>query len=69
MRKTKSSERAMAAEGTFTYDAASSPAGSDAVPDDRRNLVSVAVFAVGVGLLLPWNMSTTVNGYWDFKFR
>ena len=60
----------MAAEGTFTYDAAPSPAASDAVvPADRCGLVSAAVFAVGVGLLLPWNMSTTVNGYWDFKFR
>ena len=36
---------------------------------DRRNLISVAVFLVGVVLLLPWNMTTTVSGYWDFKFR
>ena len=65
MRKTKSSERAMAADVASSPD----PAASAVVPDDRRSFVSVAVFAVGVGLLLPWNMSTTVNGYWDFKFR
>ena len=60
----------MAEEGTFTYAGASSPAASDAVvPSDRRGLVSAAVFAVGVVLLLPWNMTTTVSGYWDFKFR
>ena len=69
MKKTKSKRRAMAEEGTFTYAGASSPAASDAVPADRRGLVSAAVFAVGVVLLLPWNMTTTVSGYWDFKFR
>ena len=36
---------------------------------DRRNFISVAVFLVGVVLLLPWNMTTTVSGYWEFKFR
>ena len=49
-------------QGTYTY---------TVTPDvpDRRNFISVAVFLVGVVLLLPWNMTTTVSGYWDFKFR
>ena len=49
-------------QGTYTY---------TVTPDvpDRHNFISVAVFLVGVVLLLPWNMTTTISGYWDFKFR
>ena len=53
-------------EGTYTY-TVTIPA--TPVPRDRRNFISAAVFLVGVVLLLPWNMTTTVSGYWDFKFR
>jgi hypothetical protein len=40
-----------------------------AAPEDRRNLMFLGAYFVGMVMLLPWNMLITVNGYWDYKFR
>jgi equilibrative nucleoside transporter 1/2/3 len=38
-------------------------------PDDKKSLVYIVFFLVGMGTLLPWNFFISLNNFWDYKFR
>ncbi|OQR73682.1 equilibrative nucleoside transporter 3-like [Tropilaelaps mercedesae] len=42
---------------------------STSVLRDRLSITLIAVFLLGVASLLPWNIFTTANDYWRYKFR
>jgi hypothetical protein len=42
---------------------------ADSGPEDRRKLVYVVFYWLGIGTLLPWNFFITVNDYWNYKLR
>ena len=38
-------------------------------PRDKHQLVYIICCWLGIGMLLPWNFFSQVNGYWMYKFR
>ena len=42
---------------------------SPSPPRDKHQLVYIICCWLGIGMLLPWNFFSQVNGYWMYKFR